>query len=51
MNKKDKIVAGLIGTIHLMSLAAPFTYGPGALKWFAVNYALCVFGITVSFHR
>ena len=51
MNKKDKIVAGLILTIHAMSLGAPLTWGPGALKWLGVNYFLCLLGITASFHR
>ena len=51
MNKKDKIVTRLLVSIHLMSLAAPFTFGPGALKWFGVNYALTVLGVTVGFHR
>ena len=51
MNKKDKIVAGLIMTIHAMSLGAPLTWGPGALKWLGVNYFLCLLGITASFHR
>ena len=51
MNKKDQIVAGLILAIHGISLAAPFTWGPGALKWFGINYVICVLGITASFHR
>jgi len=51
MNKKDKIVAGLIMTIHGMALGAPFTFGPGALKWLGINYAICLLGITASFHR
>jgi len=51
MNMKDKIVAGIIMSVHLMSLAAPFTYGPGALKWLGYNYLACLLGITISFHR
>jgi hypothetical protein len=31
LNEKDKIVAKLIGSIHLMTLAAPFTYNEHAL--------------------
>jgi hypothetical protein len=30
MNKKDKIVAGLIGSVHLMACYAPFCYTPWA---------------------
>lgn len=51
MNKKDHIVSRLLGGIHLLALLAPFTFGPGALSWFATNYVLTVLGITVSFHR
>ena len=38
MNKKDKIVAGLIGSIHALALLAPFTYSPGAVGWAFWSY-------------
>ena len=51
MNKKDKIVAGLIASIHGLALAAPFTYSANMLKLFAAGYLVNCFGITMSFHR
>jgi len=51
MNKKDKIVAGLIGSIHALALAAPFTYSGDMLKVFAAGYVINSLGITMSFHR
>ena len=51
MNKKDQIVAGLIGSIHALALAAPFTASAGMFKLFAVGYLINCFGITLSFHR
>ena len=40
MNKKDKIVAGLIGSIHALALLAPFTYSPGAVGWAFWSYMI-----------
>lgn len=51
MNKKDKIVAGLLGSIHGLALLAPFTYTPAALGMFFWGYMLTCQGITMSFHR
>lgn len=51
MNKKDKIVSGLIGSIHALALLAPFTYSPGAVGWAFWSYMLVCQGITMSYHR
>ena len=51
MNKKDKIVAGLIGSIHLMALAAPFTASTESFWWFFIGYMISAQGITMSYHR
>ena len=51
MNRKDKIVAGLIGSIHALALLAPFTYTPGALGWAFWSYMIACQGITLSYHR
>lgn len=51
MNKKDQIVAGLIGSIHVMALAAPFTYSAGMLQLLAGSYIVNCLGITLSYHR
>jgi len=52
MNQKDKIVAQLIGGIHLGAfLLAPFTYTPQAFWVGAIGYFLTAQGITLSYHR
>ena len=51
MNKKDKIVAGILGSIHALALLAPFTYSPGAVGWAFWSYMLTCQGITLSYHR
>lgn len=51
MNKKDQIVAGLIGSIHALALAAPFTASAGMFKLFFAGYLVNCFGITMCFHR
>ena len=51
MNKKDKIVAGILGSIHALALLAPFTYSPGAVGWAFWSYMLTLQGITLSYHR
>ncbi len=51
MNKKDKIVAGLIGSIHLIACYAPFCYTPWAAKLCFIGYVLTAMGITTSYHR
>lgn len=37
--------------VHALALTAPFTYGPGALKWLLISYGFTMLGITVNFHR
>jgi stearoyl-CoA desaturase (delta-9 desaturase) len=51
MNKKDKIVAGLLGSIHALALLAPFTCTPDALGLFFWGYLISCQGITMSYHR
>jgi len=51
MNKKDQIVATLLGSIHGMALFAPFFYTPAAFWWFFGGYMLTCQGITMSYHR
>jgi hypothetical protein len=51
MNKKDKIVAGILGSIHALALLAPFTYSPGAVGWAFWSYMITLQGITLSYHR
>lgn len=51
MNKKDQIVAGLIGGTHLIALGAPFCYTPEAGLLCFGGYVATAMGITISFHR
>ena len=51
LNEKDKIVAKLIGGIHLMCLAAPFTYSASAVPLMLGGYLFSILGITLSYHR
>jgi len=52
MNKKDQIVASLIGSIHMLAfLFAPFTYTPTAFWVGFVGYMFTSLGITASYHR
>lgn len=51
-NFTDKVYIGFIISMHVLCLAAPFTFSWGNLALFGVTYFLtgCL-GITLSFHR
>ncbi|XP_024979129.1 palmitoyl-monogalactosyldiacylglycerol delta-7 desaturase, chloroplastic-like [Cynara cardunculus var. scolymus] len=50
-NKVDKVTLGLLVTIHLLSVFAPFTFTWGAL-WLTIGlYTVTYLGITLSYHR
>lgn len=51
MNRKDQIVAGIIGSTHILALGAPFCYSPGMFQLCFCGYILTALGITASFHR
>lgn len=51
MNEKDKFVAKLIGGVHVLALAAPFTYSENMLWLMLSGYFFSCLGITLSYHR
>ncbi|CAI5524847.1 unnamed protein product [Closterium sp. Naga37s-1] len=49
---KDIGYAAFLGSIHLLALAAPFTFSWEAFECFVAMYVITgMFGITLSFHR
>ena len=51
MKHKDKFVAGIIASLHIGALFAPFTYTFQSFQLFLIFYLISGLGVTLSYHR